>query len=222
MNERMQTPIKQYAAAVLLASLSVGLTLGSAHAESLFRAGIAYQTSQPYTPRSLFAVPRPASVGDSVTISIDELTSTSVQSNTTLSKKQSIDEESIGVVNNIIRRVVGVPELFPRLNGMENEQKTGITASTAKSYAFKDSITCQVVQVLPNGHLVVQGRKTVMANTEQQDLLVSGIVNPYYLDAQNTITSKQVANLQMHIGGRGLITRQQGDGVLGKYFQFFN
>lgn len=196
--------------------------LPQAQAESLFRAGISYQTMQAYTPRSLFSVPRPMNVGDVVTVTISETTNMNVQNVNSITRKRTLEETSSTVLNGVIGKLTGIRHFLPSLDGIENEQKIDVTARGQKVYTFQDSITCQVVQVLPNGHLVIQGKKSIYANGETQDLLVSGIVNPYFLNSRNTITSQQVANLQMNVVGKGVITRQQGDGVIGKYFQFFN
>ncbi len=218
-----------------LAGLCICLTVGLAQAESLFRAGVSHQVSQPFTPHSLFAVPRPNSVGDIVTISINEVTQVNTQQNTTLSKEQTINENGTDILNNFFKRVflrdrntttTGSQESngrpLPSPDGLNNTQEIGIRGQSQKIYSYRDNITCQVVQVLPNGNLVIQGRKTLLANNERQELYVTGIVNPYYLDARNTISSQQVANMQLNVVGRGPMSRQQGDGVWGKYMQFFN
>ncbi len=205
-----------------LTGLSMVMMSPSAFSESLFRAGIAYQTTQPYTPRSLYAIPRPATVGDMVTININEITRVAVQSKSTLSRDQQVEENNTKFFSRIIGKITGVKELFPSVDGVKNQNSVASTGKTERTYTYQDSISCQVVQVLPNGNLVVQGRKTIMATQERQDLYVSGIVNPYYLDGNNTIPSGQVANLQMNVAGRGAVSRQDGEGVLGKYLQLFN
>jgi len=62
----------------------------------------------------------------------------------------------------------------------------------------------------------------VQANKERGNLIVTGIVKPYYLDRNNQISSKQVANFQMLQAGKGVISRQQTDGIANKVYQFFN
>lgn len=207
-------------------SLSLALTAvclyQTVSAESLFRAGIAYQTSQPFIPHSLYAVPRPGTIGDMVTININEMTRVGLQNSNTLSRQQNTAENNVNFFNRVIQKYTKIKDLFPSVDGIQNLHQVDVTAKSQKSYSYRDTITCQVVQVLPNGSLIVQGKKTTWANQEQQDLYVSGIVNPYYLDASNTIGSNQVANFQMNLVGHGTLTRQQGDGVIGKYFQLFN
>lgn len=210
------------ASLLLIGGVMLTGSLCPAHAESLFRAGISYQTSQPYTPRSLFSLPRPATIGDTVTIDINHFAQAIVENTGTLNHQQVIEENNTQIFNNIIKKLTGISQLFPRIDGSNNLHQVNSRAINRRNYQFRDSVSCQVVQVLPNGHLLVQGKKTVSANQETQTLYISGIVNPYFLNAQNRINSDQVANLEMHVAGKGQITRQQGDGLLGKYFQLFN
>ena len=53
-------------------------------------------------------------------------------------------------------------------------------------------------------------------------MIITGIVNPFYLNQQNEINSTQVANFQILMGGKGVITRQQNDSIFRKVFQLFN
>lgn len=200
----------------------VTLQAGAAHAESLFRSGISYQTNQAYTPRSLFAVPRPTNVGDMVTIQINQNTAVIFQNNTTLAQQKTIDDNGPNIYNSFLRRVLGINQALPSMNGLVKDNNNLLTAKTQKIFTYTDSVTVQVVQVLPNGNLVVQGKKTIMANNEQQDLLVSGIVNPYYINSTNVIASEKVADLQMSVSGRGMMSRPLSDGLSSKYMRFFN
>ncbi|MCA9788783.1 MAG: flagellar basal body L-ring protein FlgH [Cyanobacteria bacterium HKST-UBA05] len=212
--------IRYFATISLVTALIVG---AGAHvrAESLFRAGIAYQTSQAYTPNSLFNLPRARTVGDVITINISEVNQVTLQSNSTLTKEQTINENSTGIINNIAHRL-GVSNLLPTVDGLDVQDDLSLRAQNQKRYQFVDNIACQVVQVLPNGFLVVQGRKSILQSKERQDLIVSGIVNPFQLSSANAIDSQQVANLSIKMDARGPMERKQGDGWLGKYFSVFN
>lgn len=206
---------------ILVSLLLVGFT-PIAGAESLFRAGISYQTSQPYTPKSLYGNPRPATVGDTVTIRISETNTVNIQNNTTITRKNELTENSSSILNNLVNKVFGVKNLLPTVDGIANDHKITVQGQGLRSTNFQDTITCQVVQVLANGNLVVQGHKSLFGNKEEQDLYVTGIVNPFYLDSTNQVASTQVANFQMNVVGKGAFTRQQGDGIVGKYFQYIN
>jgi len=218
----LKLQVKPLQTVVLGLACVVTLLPFSAHAESLFRSGISYQTNQAYTPRSLFAVPRPTNIGDMLTIQINQNTAVAFQNTTSLDQQKSIDDNGPGIYNNFIKRVLGISQALPSMNGLVKDNSSTLTAKTQKAFTYTDSVTVQVVQVLPNGNLVVQGKKTIMANNEQQDLLVSGIVNPYYINSTNIIASEKVADLQMSVSGRGMMSRPLSDGLSSKYMRFFN
>lgn len=201
---------------ILLLTLSIQ---SSVQAESLFRAGISHQVNQGFTPRSMFAFPRPSQVGDIVTVQVNESSRIKLDNNTNLGKKQELTENSSGIINTVLASI-GLRGILPTLSGVKNDKKDTATANTQRNGEFSDNVTCQVVQVLPNGNLVIQGKKLLSTNGEQQVLYVSGIVNPFFLDGSNSITSQRVANLQMQVTGQGMLTRQQDEGRLGRLFRW--
>jgi flagellar L-ring protein precursor FlgH len=204
-----------------------------ASAESLFRASTTYAAETGYTPHSLFAPPIPHQVGDIVTIAIDETTQTQDKAELKIDRSRLTDTTGSGPYNQLLTFALGkfpfdwTNKLAQKLSGpviTDNGSTNNLNskAEETRTTSFKDNITCQVTQVLPNGDLIVQGQKTLQMNKERQDMMVSGIVKPFYVDRNNQISSKQVANFQMIRGGRGVISRQQNDGVANKINQFFN
>ncbi len=214
--------MKRFAALTLAASVSVGGLALQSGAESLFRGGISHSASTPYTPPSLFAQPIPHSVGDIVTISINETSQHRSNAQLNIQREHTLQENSSGLINRIIHKM-GVPQRWamPDLNGLDTSNDLSSQAEALRTSQLRDVVTCQVVQVLPNGNLVVQGTKSVFINRDRVDMIITGIVNPYYLDENNTIASTQVANFQMLMGGKGVLNRQQSDGIYNKIYQFF-
>ncbi|MBK8190833.1 MAG: flagellar basal body L-ring protein FlgH [Vampirovibrionales bacterium] len=205
-----------------LASLMATPVL-TAHGESLFRASATYTAPAIFTPSSLFTQPIPRSVGDLVTILVDDNANMTTNASLEVKRNQAVGENSSGLLNRVIHQL-GVPQriAFPDLNGSNASNQLKSEAKALRQNRLTDTITCQVVQVLPNGALVVQGAKSVLINKDETQLLVTGIVNPYYLDENNRIASSQVGNFRAQVGGRGVITRQQNDGMLNKLLQLFN
>ena len=53
-----------------------------------------------------------------------------------------------------------------------------------------------VVEVLPNGNLVVAGEKQVAINSDTEYIRLAGVVNPNQISSANSINSTQLANIQ--------------------------
>jgi flagellar L-ring protein precursor FlgH len=204
-----------------------------AHAESLFRASTTYNSQGPVQSRSLFTPPIAREVGDRVTIQIDETTAQTNKAELKITRNQTINENGSSLFNNMVGFMVDkIPFIktskikstlsVPSFNGLDNANTADSKAEMTHATSFQDNISCQVVQVLPSGDLMVQGQKVVQNNKERQVFMVTGIVKPYYLDRNNEISSKMVGNLQMIQSGKGVISRQQSDGIANKVYQFFN
>lgn len=59
----------------------------------------------------------------------------------------------------------------------------------------------QVVQVMPNGNLIVQAKKSIVNSGERNDLVLSGIVNPRMINGDGKISSLNVANFAVSYSG---------------------
>ena len=68
--------------------------------------------------------------------------------------------------------------------------------ATENSNDFFGSITVIVVDVLPNGHLLVAGEKQIGVNSNVDVLRFSGQVDPLLIQAGNTMPSVQIANVR--------------------------
>lgn len=68
---------------------------------------------------------------------------------------------------------------------------------------FTDRITVQVLEVLPNGNLLVGGKRRRIVAGEQRLLEVSGIVRPIDVRPDNSIRSLFIGNFQIKYSGYG-------------------
>ena len=76
-------------------------------------------------------------------------------------------------------------------------------ASYKDSRGYNDQITVTVVDVLPNGNLLVAGRRTLTIAGEQRNLVISGMVRMLDLGLDNKVNSRYVADLRTVYEGDG-------------------
>ena len=103
------------------------------------------------------------------------------------------------------------------LNSSTNNDFAGAGA-TESANRFSGTITTTVVDVLPNGHLVLAGDKQIGVNQNVDVLRFSGTVDPRSIAAGGTVSSTQVANARIESRGRGAQNEAQTVGWIARFF----
>lgn len=183
------------------------------HSESLFSLN-ATQSSF-IEPRPLYSSVRARNVGDLVTVIIDEVPTLTDNGVYETEKTSSILENLTGALNTIFST-----NLKGALNNTNGRISVKGSTSTQRRLGIQDKVAVQVIQLLPNGNLLVQGKKTLVNANERVDLLVSGVVDPRWIDQSGEISSTQVANLQFAMSGAGTVSRGQNEGVLYRFMRY--
>lgn len=161
--------------------------------------------------RSFFRDPRAAKTGDILTVSIAIGDQAKIANSTSRTRS---GEENAGVPNflGLESRLQGfLPDAVDPSNlvNLNSDSTSSGTGSVDRSESINLTVAAVIVQVLPNGNLVVQGQQEVRVNNEVRELVVSGIVRPEDISSNNTIRHTQIAEARISYGGRGLITDVQ-------------
>jgi len=106
---------------------------------------------------------------------------------------------------------------LPRIDIRKEESFDGEAKQNSGS-DVRASIAVVVIDVQPNGNLVVAGARSVAVNDETRTLRVSGLVRPLDVTSGNTVGSQQVADARISIMGEGASTRQVTRGPVGELF----
>ncbi|HMW55471.1 flagellar basal body L-ring protein FlgH, partial [Accumulibacter sp.] len=152
-------------------------------------------------------------VGDTITVTITENTSAATKSNSSLSKTGSISASSGPNVNLPGKSLI-------ELKGSSSNTAAG-KGEAAANNVFTGTITVTVIEVLANGNLLVSGEKQVAIGHGQEYIRLSGIINPYFVNAANTIASSQIADARIEYKESGGISEAQVMGWLARFFLTF-
>ena len=97
-------------------------------------------------------------------------------------------------------------------------QKTAMqfsgSAQSTTNRVFTDRMAVTVVDVMPNGNLVVEGYRSRVVAGEERVLRITGIARPADIGVGNVIPSGSVANFRISYLGRGPATRTTKPGIL--------
>lgn len=204
---------------IAVATLAVALP---AHAQSLFAdppAPIAIDVTTGRTPdvaASLYGVsmiavqpprPRQYKLHDLVTIIVDETVKQSAQQQTKTDKTYDLSADINGVIDpmkllELQLRAAGLSNLS--LIDVANAQKFDGKGSYTRNDQFSMRIQAEVIDVKPNGVLVLEARKSVDKNGESSTTILSGSCRLEDVTTSNTILSTQLANLT-------IVTQNTGD-----------
>ena len=87
-------------------------------------------------------------------------------------------------------------------------RETG-TSGAKRSENVKINLAAVIVEVLPNGNLVIAGKQELRVNQEMRDIQLTGIIRSQDIEPNNTVSSDKIAEGRISYGGRGLITDYQ-------------
>jgi flagellar L-ring protein precursor FlgH len=151
--------------------------------------------------RPLFEDRRARAVGDTLIVLLNEVTSASKNGGTVASKTSST---GIGGALTGSTNTNATPNFVGSANASGNSSTSlnGSGSSTAAN-TFNGFITVTVLEVLPNGNLVVAGEKELAVGYEEEYIRFGGTVNPNNL-VNNTVASSQVADARIEYRGKGI------------------
>ncbi|MEY4737095.1 MAG: hypothetical protein RL302_1414 [Pseudomonadota bacterium] len=167
--------------------------------------------------RPTFEDSRARHVGDIVTIQIIESLAASQVSKSTVNRNTSMDT----AITPPLPGLIGVDLKNLEMAAKTNNDFSG-KGGTEAANTFTGSITATVIEVLPNGNLVVAGEKQIGVNQNVDVMRFSGTVNPKLLQPNNVIASTQVANVRVESRGRGPQGEAQTVGWLSRFFLNFH
>ncbi len=170
----------------------------------------------------LFADTKAKQIGDIVTVQLEEDFESTNSATTGISKDSEID---LGVTT-----VLGLPNDYGMTNflGLGNAFDPNVQASSSRSTngsgtttrggTMTGTLAAIIKEVLPNGVLRIEGRRTVTVNNEDQMMVLTGLIRRVDIGFDNTISSQKIANATIAYTGKGVISDEQNVGWLMRFF----
>jgi flagellar L-ring protein precursor FlgH len=167
-----------------------------------------------YGGGSLFSRRRAREVGDQVTIRIVHATQADSSANTAL-KRGSETSGSVSALFGIETALASIPGGGPSLSlGASTTNDFDGTGATTRSGTLLATLTARVVEILPNGQLVVAGRQAVKINNEVEYLALTGVLDPRAIASDSSVSSTALADVRIEYSGQGVVAGKQRPGWL--------
>lgn len=187
-------------------------------AVALLAAAAALTAQNPYVRAgasiSSVADPRARKVGDILTVTIQE--QTSVKNQEKIERRNDTSLAARLEAYSLSDRTFDSNRL-PRIDIRKESDFNGEAKQNSDS-DVRASVAVVVIDVQPNGNLVIAGTRQVTVNDETRTLKISGIVRSLDVTPDNTVSSAQVAEARIAITGEGGNTRQVTRGPVGQMF----
>lgn len=161
--------------------------------------------------------PRTFIAHDLITIIIDETSKQAASQTLDTSKDVS---NAVGL--NAILDPWQLLELRLRQGDLSNQSLLDLNTKNSfkgegdyeRSDRFSARITAEVLEVKPNGTLVLQATKVIEKDDETQTLVLAGVARQEDVTNRNTIMSSQLANLSLTVKNEGELRKSAEKGLL--------
>lgn len=161
--------------------------------------------------QAFFEDQRAGDVGDILTVMLDIKDKAELDNKSDRSRDASEDAG----LNALLGYEADLAQVLPET--VDNTALVGAAAtSTHKGSGSIDreekiqmKLAATIMQVLPNGNLVIQGRQEVRVNFEKRILELAGVIRPQDVSIDNTISYDKIAEARVSYGGKGQITDVQ-------------
>jgi flagellar L-ring protein precursor FlgH len=186
--QQVAGPSPEYAPVIpepkVASSIPTGSIFSSANADSWFGEKKTYQ------------------MGDVITVLLSESVNGSASATNEASRETSTDVLTAAQLARI-----GSPGglLLDSENGtpIDTAISSSGSGATGQSASLTGTMTAQVVDVYPNGNLMIRGEKIVNFSTGSEVIQVKGIIRPQDVQPDNTVQSKRIASAQISYRGTG-------------------
>ena len=148
---------------------------------------------------SWFGKGRNFQVGDVITVLLNESTQAARTQNGTITRDSSNTLVPTGLQN----YGAGLGGFMKGINLTRGSVSNKGTGAADQQASLNGSVAVAVVEVMPNGNLVLRGEKQLALTEGSEVIQVAGIIRPDDVAPNNTVQSRRLANAQIAYRGTG-------------------
>jgi len=162
---------------------------------------------------SLFSDHKSFSIGDILTVQIAEQSRASSSSGTRTGRQM---DNSFNVAQG-----QGPLSFIPLTGaGMSANNSFRGDANTTRDASLSSKMTVFIVDIDDNGNLMIEGRRVVNINGEDEITTLTGVVRSQDVGSDNTVQSHSIANAKISYSGKGHVTEGSRKGIVSRFFNF--
>jgi flagellar L-ring protein FlgH len=163
----------------------------------------------------LFVGKKARYINDIVTIIVSETAQGDNKATTGTSRNTSNSAaitSLLGLENAIIKHNADMNGTIS-LGGTSSNSLKG-TGDTSRNGTLSATISARVTRVLDNGNLLIEGRRQLTINAEDQFIIITGIIRSQDITSDNTIQSQYIADARIIYTGDGVVNDKMRPGWL--------
>lgn len=140
--------------------------------------------------------------------SLNDIVTVVVSVQTTAAQSGSVDSGRDFSTNSAITGLAGMLSTKGTNPLIAAQSSTALKGSgaTNSSTAFTTSLSGQVIDVLPNGNLVIEAHRQIDMNNQHEEVIVRGVARPGDITPTNMVASTSLGALQIELKGKGIIS----------------
>ena len=174
------------------------------------------------TARTMFADKRGVNVGDIVTIVVQENSSANKNNSTTTERQSSLNAAITSFLyspaaSGFLTKGGQLPTM-----AYSSDHKHAGNGTIADSESIVAQIAVRIIDVLPNGNLVLEGKRDTSFSGEHQTIILRGVVRSDDVSKDNTVLSYNVADATIQIIGKGTVSDSQNKGWFNRVWDKIN
>lgn len=161
-------------------------------------------------------------IGDNIAGKRGDILTIIIQESQKIEDRQEVKMEKESTLDSVLESFNIKANTFNTLPDMKQATSRDFEGKSdyGKEGSFEARITVTVVDVMPNGNLVIEGHRNIFMDDEEKSIQITGVVRPLDITTFNTVPSEKVSDARVSYDGEGSLSRTTERGWLDGLLDF--